>query len=315
MMKVSVLVPIYGVEKYIEQCAVSLFEQTYQDLEYIFVDDCTPDKSVEVLQQVMERYPQRKAMVRILRHDKNRGLGAARATALDAATGDYVLVVDSDDFVSTDAVERLCRRQQETDADIIDAGYTRWVDGKAVEPTPPFTKSSTEYLKLMLVQNTVEPHIWGRLMRKRLFTDHDINSIEGINLAEDYAVVPRLLFFATRATVDATLYFYRINAESTFRGEISQAQALSIVNANRVVYEFFVHHDSHNKYLCPLEIGMLKVYYTAVKAGISANKMERITGFRPTFFYIKWCRALFASHPGLMRKAYLVIKRLYRTWL
>lgn len=56
-MKVSVCVPIYGVEKYIEQCVVSLFEQTYKDIEYIFVNDCTPDKSIEVLKSVIERYP------------------------------------------------------------------------------------------------------------------------------------------------------------------------------------------------------------------------------------------------------------------
>ena len=73
-MKVSVLVPIYGVEKYIKQCAQTLFAQTYFDIEYVFVDDCTPDCSVEVLQQVLAEYPQRKNQVRIIRHKHNRGL-------------------------------------------------------------------------------------------------------------------------------------------------------------------------------------------------------------------------------------------------
>ena len=62
-MKVSVLVPVYGVEKYIERCAVSLFEQTYENLEYIFVDDCSPDNSIEILENVLERYPHRKEQV------------------------------------------------------------------------------------------------------------------------------------------------------------------------------------------------------------------------------------------------------------
>ena len=60
LMKVSLLIPVYGVEKYIEKCAVSLFEQTYEDIEYIFVDDCTPDNSMNVLSGVIERYPKRK---------------------------------------------------------------------------------------------------------------------------------------------------------------------------------------------------------------------------------------------------------------
>ncbi|MBP5277253.1 MAG: glycosyltransferase family 2 protein, partial [Prevotella sp.] len=93
-MKVSILVPVYGVEQAIETCTESLFAQTYEQLEYIFVDDCSPDRSIEVLQQVLSRYPHRSKQVNILRHDVNRGLGAARLTALMAATGDFVMHVD-----------------------------------------------------------------------------------------------------------------------------------------------------------------------------------------------------------------------------
>ena len=69
--KVSILVPVYGVEKYIERCARSLFEQTYDNIEYIFVDDCTKDRSIEILQKVLEDYPNRKNQVKILHHEKN----------------------------------------------------------------------------------------------------------------------------------------------------------------------------------------------------------------------------------------------------
>lgn len=68
--KVSILVPVYGVEKYIERCARSLFEQTYDNIEYIFVDDCTKDRSIEILQKVLEDYPNRKKQVEILHHEK-----------------------------------------------------------------------------------------------------------------------------------------------------------------------------------------------------------------------------------------------------
>ena len=75
---VSICVPVYGVETYIEQCAISLFEQTYQNIEYIFVNDCTPDKSIEILKSVINRYPNKKSSIHILSHEKNKGLGAAR---------------------------------------------------------------------------------------------------------------------------------------------------------------------------------------------------------------------------------------------
>ena len=70
MPKVSVVIPVYGVEKYIERCARSLFEQTYDNIEYIFVDDCTKDRSIEILQKVLEDYPNRKNQVKIKCRDK-----------------------------------------------------------------------------------------------------------------------------------------------------------------------------------------------------------------------------------------------------
>ena len=104
-MKISVLVPVYGVEKYIARCAESLFGQTYEDLEYVFVDDCTTDRSMAVLHEVMERWPGRKGQVRILRNDSNRGIGYTRQRLIDVATGDYVTFVDSDDYLPPRAIE------------------------------------------------------------------------------------------------------------------------------------------------------------------------------------------------------------------
>ena len=80
--KVSIIVPIYRVEEYIERCAESLFAQTFDDIEYIFVDDCSPDKSVEILQRTLEKYPHRKRLTRIERLSAGRGAprGAGRKT-------------------------------------------------------------------------------------------------------------------------------------------------------------------------------------------------------------------------------------------
>ena len=106
-MKISVLVPVYGVEKYIARCAESLFGQTYEDLEYVFVDDCTTDRSMAVLHEAIERWPRRKGQVRIMRNDRNRGIGYTRQRLVDAATGCYVTFVDSDDYLPPRAVELL----------------------------------------------------------------------------------------------------------------------------------------------------------------------------------------------------------------
>ena len=105
MIKVSILVPIYNVETYIHQCAVSLFEQTYNNIEYIFVDDASPDNSITILKDLIKRYPKREKDVRIITHEKNRGLAVARNTAISNATGDYIFIVDSDDYMEKQTIE------------------------------------------------------------------------------------------------------------------------------------------------------------------------------------------------------------------
>lgn len=97
--KVSIIIPIYGVELFIERCAISLFEQTLDDIEYIFVDDCTMDKSVQILQGIIAKYPQRKDNVFIIRHERNKGLASARKTGLKFVHGEYVAHCDSDDWL------------------------------------------------------------------------------------------------------------------------------------------------------------------------------------------------------------------------
>ena len=101
--KVSIIVPIYRVEEYIERCAESLFAQTFDDIEYIFVDDCSPDKSVEILQRTLEKYPHRKRLTRIERLSSNSGQAAVRRQGIQLASGDYTVHCDSDDWMDVHA--------------------------------------------------------------------------------------------------------------------------------------------------------------------------------------------------------------------
>ena len=97
--KVSVIIPVYNVEKYIERCARSLLEQSLKDIEYIFVDDCSPDNSITMLENILKEYPERQPLVKILFHEPNRGLAYTRQEGVDAAKGEYIIHCDSDDWV------------------------------------------------------------------------------------------------------------------------------------------------------------------------------------------------------------------------
>lgn len=117
--KISVIVPMYNVEKYITKCAQSLFEQTLDNIEYIFVDDGSTDSTITVLKNILERYPNKKNCVRIVQHDKNKGVSSARNTGLKYAQGAYIYYCDADDYLERNMLEQLYNTANRTDADMV----------------------------------------------------------------------------------------------------------------------------------------------------------------------------------------------------
>lgn len=105
--KVSVIVPIYNVAAFIERCAITLFEQTLDDIEYIFINDCTPDNSIEILTSVLKRYPHRKEQVKIINQPCNLGAAKAREKGIKVASGEYIIHCDSDDWVDKDMYRQM----------------------------------------------------------------------------------------------------------------------------------------------------------------------------------------------------------------
>lgn len=242
--KVSILVPIYGVEKYIERCAESLLNQTYPNIEYIFVNDCTPDRSIEVLKQVIERYPVRKDDVHIINHAYNRGLAAARNTAIRIASGEFVMHVDSDDYIEIETVDLCMKKQQEKDADIVSFGCFREYASKTVVQNPPNYLSSKDMCLTLIKKRrngiVVNVGVWGRLFRRTLYTENNIWIEEGINMAEDYQVVSRLAYYAKNIdSIDKPLLHYNLQNIDSYVSSISIDKIRQSEKSFQIVYDFF----------------------------------------------------------------------------
>ena len=312
---VSVLVPVYGVEKYIAECARSLFCQTWQNIEYVFVDDCSPDRSIEVLRQVIAEYPHREQQVRIVRQDRNRGLGAARKRAVEESCGEYLMHVDSDDRITPNAVEKLVAAAIATSADIVDGAYCEFGDdggvtGNAVLP-PRISKE--QYLKRMLLQNIVKNNIWGRLYRRSLYTGHAINSIEGVDYGEDFGIVPRLMLHASRTYIDDVVYHYRNCNAASYTHRRTPRQDHSLLMANAAVYHHFICNDAEHRYTAHLNMGMVNIYRYARRNGLPLADVDKALGHPLSGFVPRLCRKLFGSSVsfGVSDKVYRILRRLY----
>ncbi len=281
-MKVSILIPVYGVERYIETCVRSLMEQTYQDIEYIFVNDCTPDDSITILRKIVAQYTNRIEQVHIIDHEKNKGLGAARKTSLGYATGDAVLIVDSDDYLHQQAVELLVRKMQETKANIIDGGFALVSNGVISKHIKPPHLSTQTYLKRILCQN-IEPYrIWGRLISRSLFINHHIVFHEGIDYGEDFSVVPILLINGSRTWVDDTIYYYRDDSPSSYTNNISTKNAVSFFKANQFVGSYMKSHRLWKEVSTATQIGWIYVQRFARQFNIDIMLLDQYFTLKPS---------------------------------
>ncbi len=215
MKKVSIIVPIYNAEKYIQRCIVSLFEQDFSEIEYIFVNDGTTDKSIDILQKNIEKYPKRKADVKIIHHEKNKGSGASRRTGIKNATGEYTIQIDSDDWCDLRMISSLYAKAQETNADIVVCDYFNSFKDKNVYQKQNYSCCLEEDLSKMLMFE-LAPAIWNKLIKRTLYTENKIYPPKEISTAEDRWLMVRLFLAANSIAYlpEAYYYYWRENTVS-----------------------------------------------------------------------------------------------------
>lgn len=207
-MDVSVIIPVYGVAGFVERCAESLMCQSMREgVEFIFVDDATPDDSIALVRKVVERHPERTAQVRILTHEANQGLPAARNTGLQAATGRYILHCDADDYAEPTMLEELFSAAEAADADVVWCDWYLTFEQSERYMTMPAIATADEALCAML-GGRMKYNVWNKLVRRSLYEESGIEFPAGHGMGEDMTMI-RLMANARRvAYVHRALYHY-----------------------------------------------------------------------------------------------------------
>ena len=207
--KVSILVPFYKVEKYVGRCVESLFTQTYHNVEYVFVNDCTPDNSMEVINDKIEKYGLA-SKCKMIVHEQNLGISASRNDCLDNMTGDYFLFIDSDDYIDTDMVELLVEAAIKENADISGCGYIEEFADHSVEHPQKYTNDHDEMMRAITLL-TIKGVMWKLLVRSTIVTDHrdEVRFIPDRNMVDDYLFCCQIFYYAQRfAGVDRCMYHW-----------------------------------------------------------------------------------------------------------
>lgn len=210
--KVSVIVLVYKVELYIERCARSLFEQILDDMEFIFVNDCTPDRSMEVLEKITAQYPNRQQQIQIINLPENKGAAYAREVGIKAATGEYIIHCDSDDWVDINMYSLMYQEAKSNNYNIV---ICDWYETDGVHHKPN-CQELNKYKDLLrrLINRSVSGSLWNKLVHNTIYKK--IIDFPQAHMMEDVYYSIQLLVYnkGSIGYLAAPLYYYFNNSLS-----------------------------------------------------------------------------------------------------
>lgn len=302
MYKVSVIIPVYKAEQFIERCARSLFEQTLDSIEYIFVNDCSPDRSMDVLLSVLEEYPGRKEHVKILNHTVNTGQSGARKDGMAIASGEYIIHCDSDDWVDLDMYESMYKiaKQDNVEAVCCDIVLEHGTFSRCLQV-------NSRYDDHRLMYDCIEPisveylSMCNRMVSRKVFERNTIEPFKGVNMWDDVGLSIRLRYYIQSSSViNKPFYHYnRQNETSTTRRPLMdriREQMLCI----EYIEDFFRKEQDYDKYR--LFISYLKIH--SIEELFRKDADTWVAYFKPERSRLWKIRHLYKTH--LLVKYYTV---------
>ena len=255
MDKVSIIVPVYNVESYLDQCISSILDQTYKDIELILVDDGSTDNSSHICVE-WKAHDNRIHYIR----QENRGVASARNKGISTSSGDYIVFCDSDDMLADVFVEKMLETAQKYDVDIVSCDYTKdEEEWNALQNKNYHTLHIETFSgRNALANDKVCQVLWGKLYNKRLFDDIQISELK---LHEDVATVYRLYYKAKKvASIQGKLYFNLIRAGSLSRQGIysdEQVGRLRVLDDKMTFFREKKDEVLYNKAVKEYVIGLL----------------------------------------------------------
>lgn len=266
--KVSIIVPIYNVEKYLDRCMQSLLRQTLKEIEIILVDDGSPDRCP----QMCDEYARMDARVKVI-HKENAGLGFARNSGLDIARGEYIAFVDSDDYVERSMYEDLYREAVKSDADVVFAGFKTetqpgiWRDSNEVSQRTEWNGEGVEEFMLDMIacapyvkqERKYQMSVWHSIYRTSIIREKNLRFLSERDVASEDLPFQVDFLQCTKKVVylPESYYYYCLNGTSltaSFKPEKYDSFRLLY----NVLNEKIVHSDEHKLRTARFFIGYVR---------------------------------------------------------
>lgn len=278
--EISVIVPIYNVEKYLHKCIDSILNQTFKKIEIILVDDGATDNCPKIVDEYAEKYPD----IIIALHKENGGLGDARNYGINYASGEYLLFIDSDDYIEPDMLECLYNNIIDFDSDIVVCGFQSVTESGN---TISVTKENLSEAKVMTLNDDkklmmINPAAWNKIYKRELFLEHEDIRYPSRVWYEDIRTTLKLFNVAESITyVNKPLYNYLWREGSITNNKNCERNA-EIIDAMNDIFSYFKSNDIYEEYKDELEyLTIFHVYLTAsVRVLMIDTKHHLLDDFR-----------------------------------
>lgn len=310
-MKVSVIVPVYNVEKYIEKCLDSLVNQTLKEMEIIIVNDGSLDNS----EKIIKKYEKKYSNIIYLKKE-NGGLSSARNYGIDYANGEYIAFLDSDDYVSLDMYEKMYNKAKEKDFDMVVCDINYLYQDKTIRVDCGIKKDTTNIKKTYL---TIHPAAWNKIFKRDLF-DNGIIFKMGVWF-EDVEFIYRMLPYVKSIGVIHDAFNQYVQREGSITSMVNPKIYDYVDNMNGVV-EFYKQRRLEKKYKKELEYVYVRyIYATFIKSVLRYNYDEymkavnyAIANVKDYYPYYRLNHYFYKSIKGLYLIMFnkLVAKMLYK---
>lgn len=257
MIKISVIVPVYNVEKYIEKCLNSLVNQTLKDIEIIVVNDGSPDNSQKIIDKYEKKYSNVKSYIK-----KNGGISDARNYGLKYAHGEYISFVDSDDYVDLTMMEKLYNKAIQDSYDIVECNL-HIVDDKDrlikdVRHTLPSDILNDQQKKKYMIN--MYTSVWNKIYKKSLF-DNEVRFKKGVWFEDVEFLYKLISFVGTIGFVNENLYYY-VQRKGSITKTFDDRLYCYVGNWNGIV-DFYKKKNIYNHYYKELEYSYVRYLYAS----------------------------------------------------
>lgn len=242
--KISVIIPVYNVEKYLARCLNSIIKNTYKNIEIILVNDGSKDKS----QEIIDKYKNKYGNIIKAKEQENKGPAEARNVGIEMASGEYLMFIDSDDFIKEDYIENYVKTLKEADYDLVAGGYHKWIDGKI---TYTIALQDEPWAKFMIMGP------YTKLYKKSFLQENNIKFVK-VNIGEDIYFNLQVNALAKKAKIiDYVGYYWYTNNESisnTMHKDIKNLEIDKMLNGS---YDSLIEKNAIN----PNNKELIELYY------------------------------------------------------